>query len=221
MFKFDLNRIQRILLIGAHADDIEIGCGGTVLKLLDANPDLNVTWVVLSADGQRKEEAEQSAARFLGEKSLRNSQHDVQIYSFPDRFFPTAFHALKECFDGLKAKLTGVYAPDVIFTHHLHDRHQDHCLTSNLTWNTFRDHLILEYEIPKYEGDQGNLNFFVGVDESHVSRKTAWIWEMFPSQRGHYWFSEDSFRSLMVMRGLEAGAGTQYAEAFYARKLVI
>jgi LmbE family N-acetylglucosaminyl deacetylase len=217
MLTLDLGHAQpplsHVLCLGAHADDIEIGCGGTLLSLLDSCPSLLVTWVVFSADGTRADEARRSAESFLA----RAGSRQVHIHGFRDSFFPHEGARIKETFERLKAGP----APDVVFTHYGGDRHQDHRLLAELAWNTFRDHLVLEYEIPKYDGDLGSPNAFYPLDEAHVSRKVDGLLEHFASQRSKRWFTEDLFRSLMRLRGMECNATTGHAEAFYARKLVL
>jgi len=205
--------LAHVLCLGAHADDIEIGCGGTLLALLAAHPSLSVTWVVFSASGERADEARQSAASFLAGAGSRT----VHIHEFRDGFFPHEWPRIKETFEQLKAEL----APDLVFTHYGDDRHQDHRALAELTWNTFRDHLVLEYEIPKYDGDMGSPNVFVPLDETFVSRKIEALMAHFASQRAKRWFTEDLFRALMRLRGMECNAATGHAEAFYARKLVL
>lgn len=214
MFQLKADQLQNVLLIGAHADDIEIGCGGTIIRLLNDHPGLKVTWVVLAATEERRLEAINSANSFLG------TNHSVRVESFPDRFFPTAFESLKRYFDELGTQLSGASSPDIVFTHRLDDRHQDHRITAELTWNTFRDHLILEYEIPKYEGDLGQPNIFVPLAESTARQKAELIWDSFPSQQGRYWFRHETFMSLMRIRGLEAGRHSTFAEGFYGKKLL-
>jgi LmbE family N-acetylglucosaminyl deacetylase len=204
--------MSHVLCLGAHADDIEIGCGGTMLTLLQEEPPLNVTWVVFSAEGVRADEARGSAHRFLVEAAKR----EIVINTFRDGFFPYTGAQLKDAFEELKTRLS----PDLVFTHYRHDLHQDHRLISELTWNTFRDHLILEYEVPKYDGDLGAPNFFVPLDDSITRRKIDTILTSFTSQRGKRWFSEELFRSLLRLRGMECNASSDHAEAFYARKLV-
>jgi LmbE family N-acetylglucosaminyl deacetylase len=204
--------VSHVLCLGAHADDIEIGCGGTILGLLEGQPHLAVTWVVFSAEGPRAEEARQSAERFLS----ATSRQQVMIKNFRDGFFPYTGGQIKETFEELKSTIS----PDLVFTHYRHDLHQDHRLIADLTWNTFRDHLVLEYEIPKYDGDLGSPNFFVPLDVSLCHRKLEMVLTTFKSQQGKGWFSEDLFRSLLRLRGMECHAPSNYAEAFYARKLV-
>ncbi len=207
---FSLEKARNLLFLGAHADDIEIGCGGTILKLAAANPGLNVLWVVFSAEGQRGREARASARLFLN----RARHSKVMVKNFRTSFFPTEEKSIKSYFETLKKS----FAPEVVFTHYREDRHQDHRLLSDLAWNTFRNHLILEYEVPKYDGDLGNPNFFVPLSDAIARRKAKQIWEVFPSQRGKHWFTQDTFLALMRLRGVECAA--RYAEAFYCRKLV-
>jgi LmbE family N-acetylglucosaminyl deacetylase len=204
--------ISSILCVGAHSDDIEIGCGGTVLKLVAANPNVAVHWLVLSADGDRADEARASAERFIGGAPNR----EVEVASFRERYFPH-LSELKEFFDTLGDRIH----PDLILTHHGGDAHQDHRAVAELTWNTFRDHLILEYEIPKYDGDLGRPNVFVLLEEELARRKVQAVLEGFPSQAGHYWFREETFLGLLRLRGVEARSASGFAEGFHARKLVL
>ena len=215
MLSFPLSEIQNVLCIGAHADDIEIGCGGTLLKLKESNPLLKVSWIVFASDETRRREAIESANQFLDSIS----ETDIRVMEFPDRYFPSAWSEIKDCFSRLSSSLTGERAPDLILTHRLEDRHQDHRVLAELTWNAFRDHVILEYEIPKYEGDLGQPNVFVSLTPEVVKRKTDVIMNCFPSQRDRQWFDEETFRSLMRIRGLESNSPTKYAEGFYSRKL--
>ena len=202
-----------VLCLGAHCDDIEIGCGGTVLRLLEANPELEVHWVVLCSDELRRREAQEGARRFLGV----DAEKRVRIQSFRDGFLPYSGVEVKEFFERLK----GEVQPDLILTHYRSDLHQDHRVVCELTWNTFRNHLILEFEIPKYDGDLGVPNFFVPLSEAQAARKCEHVLAAFPSQRGRSWFSEDTFRALMRLRGVECNAPGGYAEAFHARKVVL
>jgi LmbE family N-acetylglucosaminyl deacetylase len=203
----------RILAVGAHADDIEIGSGGTILELLAAHASSEICWVVLSAGGQRAAEARRSGEAFIEGASEKK----VIVEQFRDGFFPYVGPALKEFFEQLK----GEVSPDLILTHHRLDLHQDHRLVSELTWNTFRDHLILEYEVPKYDGDLGSPNLFVHLDEATVERKIERILEHFPSQAHRHWFGEDIFRSMLRLRGMESNSPSLYAEGFYSRKVVL
>jgi LmbE family N-acetylglucosaminyl deacetylase len=201
-----------VLALGAHADDIEIGCGGTILRLAEEVDGLAVTWVVLSAEAGRRDEAEAGAAAFLD--GVEHSEVDIQ--SFQDAFFRYG-PEVKEYFEGLKAKAS----PDLILTHHGSDLHQDHRLVAELTWNTFRDHLILEYEIPKYDGDMGAPNVFVPLGEEVARRKVEALLACFPSQADKHWFGGDVFTALMRLRGMESRSPSGLAEGFYGRKLVL
>jgi LmbE family N-acetylglucosaminyl deacetylase len=202
------SELRRILVIGCHGDDIEIGCGGTILALTSARPDLELTWVVLAAEGARALETRRSASAFgVGAASL-----DVRVHEFADGFLPYDGAAVKEVFEGLKS-----VAPDVVFTHTRFDLHQDHRLACELTWNTFRDHLILEYEIPKYDGDRGTPNVFVPLADEVVAAKVSLLGEHYASQRDKHWFDDEIFRGLLRLRGMECAS--RYAEAFWCRKL--
>ncbi len=210
--ELDSGKPLKVLAIGSHADDIEIGCGGTLLRLASEHPELEVHWVVLSAAGERAEEAQRSAEGFL--RDIAVSQ--ISVEGFRDAFFRYGGE-VKEYFEGLKARV----APDLVLTHHGSDLHQDHKLVAELTWNTFRDHLILEYEIPKYDGDLGAPNVFVALDQETARRKVELLLESFPSQREKHWFTEDLFLALMRLRGMEANSPSGLAEGFYSRKLVL
>jgi LmbE family N-acetylglucosaminyl deacetylase len=199
-----------VLAIGSHADDIEIGCGGSLLMLTRARPDIRVTWVVLSADDRREEEARSSAELFLGATVAA----DVRVYDHRECFFPYRGEQVKETFEELKP-----VEPDVVFTHARSDLHQDHRVACELTWNTFRDHLVLEYEIPKYDGDLGAPNVFVELPDEIVDEKIRLISESFVSQTTRHWFEEDVFRALMRLRGVECAS--RFAEAFTCRKLLL
>lgn len=199
-----------ILCLGAHCDDIEIGCGGTMLRFAKECPDVNVHWVVFSSDVVRAREAQDSASRFLG--GIRRKT--VLIEEFKNGFFPYSGAQIKERFEHLK----GEVAPDIIFTHFREDLHQDHRLVSELTWNTFRDHLILEYEIPKYDGDLGRPNLFVPLKDGEWQRKIDLILGSFQSQKDKRWFTHDTFQSIMRLRGVEANSPSGYAEGFFCRK---
>ena len=203
----------KILCLGAHSDDIEIGCGGTILKLLEENDDVYVYWIVFSAEKKRAKEARESAGKFL----INAKQKDIAIKRFKDGFFPYVGGEIKEFFEELKNGFT----PDLIFSHYRQDLHQDHRLINELTWNTFRDQLILEYEIIKYDGDIGNPNFFVHLDEQTCQTKIKYILESFRSQSQRGWFTEDVFYSILRLRGLEANSLSKYAEGFFCRKAVL
>jgi LmbE family N-acetylglucosaminyl deacetylase len=201
----------RILCLGAHADDLEIGCGGSVLHLLRSMPQVHCTWVVWSAAGARKDEAERGATAVLG-----GSQQAVMVEQFRDGFFPDQWAAIKERFESLKNA-----APDLIFTHRRQDRHQDHRVIAELTWNTWRDHAVLEYEVPKYEGDLSTPSLYLPLEPDLVERKVELLMSVFASQRSRRWFDAETFRGLMRLRGVECGASSGYAEGFHASKLVL
>jgi LmbE family N-acetylglucosaminyl deacetylase len=202
-----------ILAVGAHADDIEIGGGGTLLRLAEAYPQADVHWVVLSASDDRESEARASAAEFL--QGFTSSR--IVIGQFRDSYFPYVGGEVKEFFETLKAELS----PDLIFTHQRNDLHQDHRLVCELTWNTFRDHLIFEYEIPKYDGDLGSPNVFVGLSEEQAKRKVEVILEHFTTQHERRWFGADLFFATLRIRGMESNAPSSYSEAFMCRKVVL
>lgn len=210
--RFDVSEQLNILCLGSHSDDIEIGCGGTILRLLTSFEHMSVCWVVFSGEHLRGREAIESASSLLE----RAQDKTIIVNDFRDGFFPFIGAEIKEYFEQLKQ----AYAPDVVFTHYRDDRHQDHRLISDLTWNTFRDHTILEYEIPKYDGDLGTPNFYVHLDESICLRKIRHILSSFRTQEEKQWFTEDTLLSLLRLRGIESNAPGRYAEAFYARKMV-
>ncbi|PHS17444.1 MAG: PIG-L domain-containing protein [Blastopirellula sp.] len=213
MINVQFENVQTILCLGSHADDIEIGCGGTLLKLLEQNPKINVVWVVLSGAGERAEEARRSAEKFLA-----NAQDSkIVIKEFRDSFFPYCGEEIKEFFFELQQEVS----PDVIFTHRREDMHQDHRVVAELTWNTFRNHLILEYEIPKYEGDLGNPNVFVPLTKDMCEQKIDAIIHNFKSQQSKPWFCENTFWSLLRIRGIECCSPSQFAEGLYCRKMTI
>lgn len=204
--------VRRVLALGAHSDDIEIGCGATLLALQQAH-EVDVTWVVLGADGVREEEAKASANAFLAEAKSSS----VVCHRLRDGYFPYVGGEVKDVFEELKSRLN----PDLILTHARHDLHQDHRVVCELTWNTWRDHFILEYEIPKFDGDLGTPNLFVPLTEELARRKTNLLSSAFESQLGKHWFNEELFLGLMRVRGMEARAPSGYAEAFFSRKLVL
>jgi LmbE family N-acetylglucosaminyl deacetylase len=212
MREFSLSNVKRILCVGAHSDDIEIGCGGTLLKLIRDDKDLEVLWVVFSAGGARSQEARASAQTWL--KGVAKKK--VVVKKFKTSFFPFDGVRIKSFFEELKP-----FQPDIVFTHYRDDRHQDHRVLSDLAWNTFRHHLILEYEIPKYDGDLGVPNVFVPLDEDVCRRKIGHLCQYFQTQANKHWFTEDTFLSLMRLRGIECATAARYAEAFYCRKMVM
>jgi LmbE family N-acetylglucosaminyl deacetylase len=205
--------LDRILFLGAHGDDIEIGCGGTALKLIERARPKAVTWVVFSADDAREGEARASASAILSQVGDRN----VIIKRFRDGFFPSQIGEIKECFEAIKA----TEPPSLIFTHYRGDLHQDHRVIADLTWQTFRDHPILEYEVPKFDGDLGAPNVFVQLDEPLCRLKIDNLLKSFASQRHRRWFTPDVFMAILRLRGLESNAPSGYAEAFYGRKVVL
>jgi len=203
----------RCLFLGAHCDDIEIGCGGTILKLVESQPDTHVNWVVFSSGEIREKEARSSAVRFLD--GLEN--YDIEILNFRNSFFPQVAADIKEHFEKIKKTLE----PDVVFTHFRGDLHQDHRTVAELTWNTFRNHLILEYEIPKYDGGLGSPNAFVELTSGQIDRKVSILMDEFSSQHGKSWFTEDTFRALPRLRGIECNAQEGLAESFYCSKFLM
>jgi LmbE family N-acetylglucosaminyl deacetylase len=209
--RFD--RIKTVLCLGAHADDIEIGCGGTVLRLTAGSDRLEFYWLVLCSNPERAREARRSANAFLGGARKKT----IVVKTFRDGFLPYLGAPVKECFEELKQS----FSPDLIFTHCREDLHQDHRLVCELTWNTFRNHLILEYEVPKYDGDLQAPNFFVPLSDAIRRKKVRRLMRYFGSQRDKHWFSADLFQGLMRLRGIEAKSPTRYAEAFHCRKLIL
>ncbi len=203
---------MKILCLGAHPDDIEIGCGGTLLRLIEEVHKAQFCWVVFSGDEKRGKEAYESPKVFL--EKVKSKKIDVQ--QFRDSYFPFVGADIKDYFEKLKKE----FSPDIVFTHYTNDAHQDHRLISNLTWNTFRDHFILEYEVPKYDGDLGTPNLYVHLDESHVQRKINYICDVFQTQKKQQWFTKETFRSILRIRGVESNSPSKYAEAFYCRKMV-
>jgi LmbE family N-acetylglucosaminyl deacetylase len=201
-----------VLCLGAHCDDIEIGCGGTLAELGKRFPRAQFHWVVLSGDDVREAETRDAAGHVHG-----GVAHTVEVERFRGSYFPSCIEGLKDHFEALKSRVS----PDLILTHRLEDRHQDHRTVAELTWNTFRGHTILEYEIPKYEGDLGLPNLFVPLSRAGVDAKLEMLMKCFPSQRQRAWFSEDLFRGHLRLRGVECNAPSGFAEALYARKLVI
>jgi LmbE family N-acetylglucosaminyl deacetylase len=201
---------KRVLALGAHPDDIEIGCGGTILRLVAEVRSLEVLWVVFCSTPERAAEARAAARAFL--EGVPTAK--VVVRDYRDGFLPYSGAAVKDEFEALKRE----FSPDLVFTHYRQDRHQDHRLVSELTWNTWRDHFILEYEIPKYDGDFGSPNFFALLPAATLDRKIGLILEHFPSQAGRAWFTEDLFRAVARIRGMESAAPQAAAEAFYCRK---
>lgn len=213
--KFDRGRNDplTILCLGSHSDDIEIGCGGAILRLGQQYPGCIFHWVVFSAIGIREAEAGRAASLFVNSTALKGPM----LKTFPDGFMPFKGAEVKAVFEELKRSVS----PDLIFTHTGKDAHQDHRLISELTWNTFRNHLILEYEIPKYDGDLGQPSVFVPLEREIYQNKVQYIMDAFQSQHSKRWFQKETFLSLMRLRGMECNASSGYAEAFYCRKLVL
>ncbi len=203
----------RILCLGAHSDDIEIGCGGTILEMLRRRRNLEFHWIVFSAGSDREGEARRSADLFLKGAAKKT----VTVLDFRNSFFPFVGARIKERFEELKKQIS----PDLIFTHTRNDLHQDHRIINQLTWNTWRNHLILEYEIPKYDGDLGTPNFYAPFDRKICQRKIKHLIACFGTQRDKHWFTRDTFEGLMRIRGVESSAPGRFAEGFYARKMVL
>lgn len=202
-----------ILCLGAHCDDIDIGCGGALLALLQSYRGSRVTWVAFSSTPARSAELKASAAQFLRAASARR----VIVHEYRDGFFPAQFAAIKEVFESFKEWPR----PDLVFTHHKADLHQDHRTIAELTWNTFRDHLILEYEIPKYDGGLVTPSAYVVLSPAQVERKIRILLQCYRTQAHKHWFTADAFRSLMRLRGMESGARSGWAEGFHAAKMLI
>jgi len=213
MWKTSFGSVRRILCLGAHSDDIEIGMGGALLTLAGQIPDLEISWVVFSAPGPRAEEARRSADDFLGNVARKH----IRIGSFRESYFPSDWPAIKDWFEEIKTK----FDPEVVFTHYRDDRHQDHRILSDLAWNTFRNHLILEYEILKYDGDLGHPSVFMPLSEQICTRKIELLLKHFKTQSTKHWFTSDTFGAMHRIRGIECASVTGRAEAFYCRKLVL
>jgi LmbE family N-acetylglucosaminyl deacetylase len=205
------SKVKRLLCVGAHSDDIEIGAGATVLRIFRENPDVSVTWCVLSGNDIRHDEARRGANHILGPQG----DPALVLQGFTDSRFPEERQKIKQFFEQNLKPVN----PDLILTHSKTDAHQDHRMVNELTWNTFRSHQIWEYEIPKWDGDLMPPNLYVPVDPQDVARKITVLREVFASQRSKHWFDEETFRGLMRIRGLESN--TRYAESFFARKFVV
>ena len=213
MISCNLSRVKRVLCLGAHSDDIEIGCGGTVLRMIEESKSIEFYWLVLSSNPTRAKEAERSANAFLG-----GARHKtVVVKSFRDGFLPYIGAPVKEAFEKIKT----IFVPDVIFTHFRQDLHQDHRMVCELTWNTFRNHFILEYEVPKYDADLRSPNFFVPLSDGQARKKVNALMRFFATQRNKQWFSEDLFYGLMRLRSIEGASPTRHAEAFHSRKVLL
>ena len=216
MYKLGFDRhegnLRSALFLGAHCDDIEIGCGSTILRLVEKYPSIEITWVVFSSNDIRAKETASSFEKFLAPIQTRS----LEIKEFRNGYFPYVGDKIKDYFEDLKYRTQ----PDVIFTHFKGDLHQDHRTISDLTWNTFREHWILEYEIPKYDGGLGSPNVFVPASFDHAEKKSEILMDFYKSQSERPWFSKATFDALMRLRGIECNSDSGYAEAFYARKIV-
>jgi LmbE family N-acetylglucosaminyl deacetylase len=205
MQQIRFSKLKKLLCLGAHSDDIEIGCGGTLLKLTEEHPGLEILWVVCSAGPVRSTEAKASARAFL----RRAARAEIIVRDFRTSYFPYEGEQIKDFVETLKP-----FNPDVVFTHYRNDRHQDHRVLSDLAWNTFRSHVILEYEIPKYDGDLGTPNVFVPLSRTQCQRKTRLLSRYFASQRSKHWFTQELFLATLRIRGMECDSPTLHAEAF-------
>ena len=213
MTQISLGAVHRVLCLGAHSDDIEIGAGGTLLRLIEQVEDLEIYWVVFSAPGLRADEARSSADDFL--RGVKRKE--VKMGPFRESYFPSEWPSIKDWFEEIRRE----FDPDVVFTHYRDDRHQDHRVLSDLAWNTFRNHLILEYEILKYDGDLGQPNLFVPLSEQLGDRKIELLLKHFKTQSTKHWFTGDTFQAMHRVRGIECASPTGRAEAFFCRKIVL
>ncbi len=210
MIPCKFSNVRKVLCLGAHSDDIEIGCGGTILRLIQSTPDIEFLWFIASAEMTRRLEAQESAGEFL----QKAKSGEIRFGGFRESYFPDQWRSIKEAVEALKNR----FEPDLIFTHYRDDRHQDHKTISDVTWNTFRNHLVLEYEIPKYDGDLGRPNVFVPLDPEVCTAKIRAILRHFGSQSSKNWFTESTFQSIARIRGIECASN--YAEAFFCRKMI-
>lgn len=212
-FRPDFPANGTVLCLGAHCDDIEIGCGGSLVELRRSHPDLRFFWVVFSGDAVREAETRAAAAELLDAPA----HCTVEVHRFRASYFPHVGAEIKDAFESVRKRVE----PDLVMTHFLGDRHQDHRVVAELTWNTFRDHAILEYEIPKYEGDLGHPGVYFPLPPAAVDRKVGTLLKCFASQRDRQWFDADLFRGHLRLRGVECNSPSRYAEAFHARKLLV
>jgi LmbE family N-acetylglucosaminyl deacetylase len=208
-----LDGIKKVLCLGAHSDDIEIGCGATILRLIQEQAGIQVFWMVFSAQGQRAREAKKSASEFLHD--VRSPK--IRTARFKESFFPSEWPAIKNTFEKVRRE----FEPDLVLTQYRDDRHQDHRVLSDLAWNTFRSHLIFEYEIPKYDGDLGTPNLYVPVSRELCEKKVGALMRHFQSQAKRHWFTADTFWALLRLRGIECASPSGFAEAFHGRKLIL
>ena len=211
-FSLATDAAPTILCLGAHSDDIEIGAGALLLRFAESWPGARIVWCVFSGSDARRAEARASAEYFT--RGYENAR--IDCFSFRDGHFPSQLREVKEKIEAIKSECS----PDLILTHYLHDRHQDHRVIAELTWQTFRDHLILEYEVPKYDGDFGSPNLYQPVSLEFRDRKLEALERFFETQRSKSWFSAETFSAVMRLRGVECNAESGYAEAFYSRKAV-
>ena len=211
MIRLHLNGLKKVLCLGAHSDDIEIGCGAMLLRLIQERPDLKVYWFVFNASGVRAREAKLSAREYL----RTTSSPKIRVANFQESYFPSQWSAIKEAFEAVKRE----FEPDLVLTHYREDRHQDHRVMSDLAWNTFRNHFVLEYEIPKYDGDVGQPNVYVPVSREIAERKVANLIRHFKSQSDKHWFTPDTFWAMLRLRGIECVSPSGFAEAYYGRKI--
>lgn len=211
MLRIKFDRVKSVLCLGAHSDDIEIGCGATLLRLIQENPGLQVYWFVFNANGARADEAKKSARHFLHGASSPK----IRVGRFRESYFPSEWPAIKNAFEEIKQQ----FDPDLVLTHYRDDRHQDHRVLSDLAWNTFRNHLVLEYEIPKYDGDLGIPNVYMPVSRETGEQKVTALMRHFKSQAGRQWFTSETFWAMLRLRGVECASPSGFAEAFYGRKL--
>ena len=222
MFQFPLDKTTgplRLVLLGAHPDDIEIGVGGTLLSLAASGRPLDVTWAVFSGRPPRDAEARDAAEAFLSGAAVHHV--DLRVLDFPDARFPGSLDSIKDAVEEIRAAAAGRGPVDIVFSHARHDRHQDHRVLSDLAYQTWRDALILEYEIPKTDADLIPPNVYIPIAEEHARRKAELLVKHFPSQRSRAWFDEELFLGLMRLRGAEAGSASRYAEGFHCRKLLV
>jgi LmbE family N-acetylglucosaminyl deacetylase len=204
-------RTARILCLGAHCDDIEIGCGGSLLHLQES-ASVHIDWVVCSGTQQRGEETRAAMLRLVAPEA----RGELILGEFRDGFFPSSHAQLKDFIESVKRRLQ---PPDLILCHEREDRHQDHRMVNELVWNTFRDHVVLEYEIPKWDGGLGQPNLYVPVTEAQARAKVAALLESHHSQLQKDWFNTETFMALLRLRGIESRSPSGYAEGFHARKL--
>lgn len=202
-----------VLCLGAHCDDIEIGCAGALLTLAERHPTLAMHWVVFTGAGEREAETRAAAARLVPQAA----RITVEVHALPPSWLPAHWNEAKQIMEGVRKRCR----PHLVFTHRLEDRHQDHRTVAELTWNSFRDHLVLEYEIAKFEGDLGQPNLYVPLARRVAEAKVDTLMQCFPTQRQLDWFDADTFNGLMRVRGVECRAPERFAEAFHARKMVI